>query len=240
MHAGCGDGRHLAGDRIVEPEDGVIEREADEAALGLRVCREIAVAVEVIGGHVEHARDCTARLAHRLDLKRRELEDHPIGLDDAVEAVEHRHPDVPAEVDSLAGTLEDRRDERSGRRLAVGPGDAADTRSAALEDEVHLAAHGDAMGARDLELWGIPRHARTGADHERVRGDVVGVSAESDLDSTGQGGDALPDRRTVAAVHEDHTIALAGQRDRAGKTAATGADDDDGLLAHDTVPATCA
>ena len=68
--------------------------------------------------------------------------------------------DVAAEVDAFPGSLEDRCDERSRRRLAVRAGDPADARTAAFEDEVHLAAHGHALGARDLELRRIPGHTR--------------------------------------------------------------------------------
>ncbi len=150
------------------PSYSVIEREANEAALRLRVGVEVAMAIEVIGGHVEHAGDRAPWLAHRFDLERRELEDHPVGVDDAVEAIEHGHPDIPAEMDSLACALEDRRDQCGRGRLAVGPGDAADASSASFEDEVHLAAHGNAVRTGDLELGSVPRHARARADHERV------------------------------------------------------------------------
>ncbi len=72
-------------------------------------------------------------------------------------------PDVAAEVDALTGALEDRGDERGGGRLAVGAGDPADARAAALEDQVHLAAHRDTMSTRDLAARARPR-ARPGSD----------------------------------------------------------------------------
>ena len=67
--------------------------------------------------------------------------------------------------------------------------------AASLEDEVHLAAHGDAVGAGDLELGRVPRHARARAHHERGGGDVVGVATEPHLDAARERRDALPDRR---------------------------------------------
>ena len=152
VHAALGDGGHLARDRVIEAEDRVIEREAHQTPLGLGIRREIPVPVQVIRRDVEDAGDRAARLEDRLDLEGRELEDNPVGLAHRVESLEHGHADVAAEMDALTGTLEDRRDQRGGGRLAVGAGDPADARAAALEDQVHLAAHRNTMGTRDLQL----------------------------------------------------------------------------------------
>ena len=157
VHAALGHAsRHLPGHRVVETEDRVIERVAHETPLGRGVRREIPMAVEVIRRDVEHARDRAAWLAHRFDLERRQLEDHPVRVADRVQTVKHARTDVAAEVDLLAGPLEDRRDERGGRGLAIGAGDAADAGAAAFEHEVHLASDGDAVGSRDLRVGGIP------------------------------------------------------------------------------------
>ena len=238
VYAAVSRGRHPSGHRVIETEDSVIEREAHQTPLGLGVCSEISVAVEVIRRDVEHASDRTAWLGHRFDLERRKFENHPVRVADRVQTVEHGRADVAAEVDLLAGALEDRGDERGGRGLAIGAGDAADAGAAAFEDEVHLAAYGHTVGASDLELGSIPPDTGTRTDHERVRGDVLRVAAEPDLDLRREERGALPEGQPVCAIDEHDLVPLPGERHRAGETAAPGSDHHDRLPRHETGPAT--
>ena len=155
-----------------------------------------------------------------------------------MKTLEHGHPDVPAEMDALTGALEDRGDERGGGRLAVGAGDPADARAAALEDQVHLAAHRDTMGTGDLQLGRIPGHAGARTHHQRLRGDVVGVAAEAHLNARRQDRGALPDRERVGAVDDHDVVAFASERHRAGETAPPRTDHHHGFVRHDAEPAT--
>ncbi len=196
------------------------------------------MAIEVIGRHVEHAGDRASRFGHQLDLERRQLEDHPVGVAHAAETVEHGDADIAAEVDALTAALEDGRDQCRRGRLAIGAGDPADARTAALEDEVHLAAHRHAVGARDLQLGRVPGHARARADHQRPGRDVVGIAAEAHVDRGRQERDALTDRQRVRPINDHDLVSLPREAERAGEPAAAGSDHHNRPAGHEAGPAT--
>src|SRR5450432_2378352 len=141
---------------------------------------------------------------------------------------------------SLPGSLENCRDERGGRCLAIGAGDAADARPATFEHQVHLAPYGNAMRTSDFEFRRVPGNSRARTDHERIRRHVVGVTAEPDFDGVRQEFGPFPSSERRGSIDEHHAVPFASERPRAGKTAPSRADDHDRLFGHAAAPATCA
>ena len=238
-HPGAGRRRHRPHGVVVGAEHHRAGRVGglDEAALGGDIAVQRGVAVEVIRSDVEDRGQPAARPGHRFELERRQLEHHPVVPPHRVEPVEHGLADVPADVHPAATGGDDRAGERGGGGLAVGTGDADDGSRAAVEDELHLAAHRDAELASAHQDGRVPRHPRAGADQRRVVDDVVAVAAHDHLDATGKAArQRLAALVGVAAVDDPDVIALGVEHSRAGGAAAAHADHQCDLAAHDPAP----
>ena len=83
------------------------------------------MAVEVVGGDVEQHRDLADETEGQVDLEARQFEDVDAALGERL-LRQNGEPDVAAEARGDARRCEDVVDQRGGRRLAVGAGDADD------------------------------------------------------------------------------------------------------------------
>ena len=242
IRAGDADPTAIPGEVVVaEARDvGVVDAEdcdvvcalaLEHAQLGGRVGAERAVAVEMVGRHVQEHGGMGAELLDALELKARELaHDRAPGLDRSGEGGQ-RGADVAGGVSGDPAALEHRRRQERGRCLAVGSGDA-DDRIALLEQavrELHLGPHGDAgrsCGADDLGLlrdaWALDE--QVGAHEE------LGIVAAGHRFDARRG---LPCIGPAIGEHDVHVRCAASQRLGGGDARAHRAEHDGAAGAGD-------
>jgi hypothetical protein len=164
----------LSGQRVVGRELDPFQAEAVRDDLGVRpledpelrvaVLLERPVPVEVVRLEVEQHRDAAVQLVHVLELERRELANHPVGVRDRRE----RRADVACDRHVAARGPEDRAEELGRRRLPVRARDA-DDRPLGVEPVAEL----DLAPDRNLTL---PR----GADESPLAGNAGALDEHLD------------------------------------------------------------
>ena len=202
----------------------------EDAELGGPVGVEVAVAVEVVGRHVEEHGDARPELVDVLELEARQLADDPGVLRDRAVETGQRAADVAGDRDRLAGRAEDLAQELAGRRLAVRPGDPEERVRQEARAELDLAPDGHAPRARGGHEGYLARD--TGALDQQVHVvDERGVlRAQDDFDAVLA---KPPGVQLVVPVDADDPDAAARERERRS-LARAGQAEDEGPLRKQT------
>ena len=137
----------------------------------------------MVGGHVKHHGYPRPRPLDGLQLEARQLQNDPVPGRDLIQPVQHRIADVAAHKDRTLAGLQDAANQRGGRGLPVGAGDADDRRRAKPEEEIHLAGDWDVPLASQLEQLGIPGHARAGVYRSAAIEHSARVAAQLQVDA---------------------------------------------------------
>src|SRR5579862_9892034 len=121
----------------------------EEPRLRVAVLGERAVAVQVVGRHVEEAPDPRPEALHPFELEARHLDDRDLGR--VVERGDQRRAEVAAGEGPAAGARKREADERRGRALAVRTRDGDHRTRQHAEGELDLAPHRDPATDRRRE-----------------------------------------------------------------------------------------
>ena len=170
------------------------------------------MAVEVVGRDVGHQRYVGADL-QGLELKARELHDHPAGGRHVFQLAEQWSTDIAADEDVPLGCFEYLAYQARRRAFACAAGDAHDRRRTEREEQLDQAAQANPARPRSLQQLVLGRHAWRGVHHVHVGQVVDGMSTEP-----------IRDRRSVQLSHgvgelirwlligDGHAGAVAGEK----------------------------
>ena len=192
------------------------------------------MAVDVVRGDVEEDADRRIDARRQIHLERRDLDDVVAAEAGRIER-QDRRADIAAELDVASGALEEMRDQRRRRRLAVGAGDGDEGSGRHVPpplaaEELDVADDLDAGAARPLHRPvrnGMgERHARR--QHQRGEQPPVGEAEVLDRDA----GRARRLDHLVLIVPSGDDRTAGGERRRRRAAAAAEAEDRDLLSAE--------
>ena len=225
-------------DLVVHVEDQRIVRclVQIEVLLCGHVFRHILVDVQMVRGQIrDHRHVRTVGEVH--ELERRELQHDLVRRLHLVRLVQKGRADVAAQPDAVTFFFVEFRNQRGGRRLAVGAGDGCDPAGADREEGLHLGGDDGSGLAQGLDLRGVRVKTRR-AEYDVARKTVQIVRPQVELRAAAfevqdlvvqlipgrlvAAGDVnavvqqQTDQRTVADADAQHQNALAAQRFKIG------------------------